>query len=236
LQAIDCQRTVLNAKEVTLFAEGKDRGVRTRVHFDLQSGELALIRLNNLHQTAAFADTFSGLLQPIRGKISFLGREWQNVSTDTANAMRGKIGRVFSVGNWFDGITICDNILLPQSHHTRTPKDGLLRDAANLAKHFGLPGLPSGYPAEYTRADRRKSACVRAFLGRPALLLLEDPTYGIYPEILAPLVNAVRRARNRGAAVLWMTLTDDVWLDTSIPVSRYFMISGRELMEVKKKT
>jgi phospholipid/cholesterol/gamma-HCH transport system ATP-binding protein len=235
LKAIDCQRKVLNSREVTFFSEGQDQDVHTRVHFDLQSGELALVRLSNLHQTAAFADTFSGLREPTKGKIRFLGRDWQDVSTDTANAMRGKIGRVFSSGNWLDGFTICDNVLLPQSHHTRTPKDDLLRDAANLAKHFGLPGLPSGYPTEYARADLRKAACVRAFLGKPLLLLLEDPTYGIYPEILAPLVNAVRRARNRGAAVFWMTLTDDVWLDESIPANRYFMISGRELQEVDKR-
>ena len=236
MQAIDGQRKVLNVSEVTLFPEGKDRGAPAHVHFDLHSGELALVRLSSLHQTAAFADTFSGLLRPTKGKVRFLGRDWQDVSTDTANAMRGKIGRVFSSGNWLDGFTICDNILLPQSHHTRTPKDDLLRDAANWAHHFGLPGLPSGYPTEYSRADRRKAACVRAFLGRPALLLLEDPTKGFYPDILVPLVSAIRRARNRGAAVFWMTLADDVWLDKSIPANRCFRISGRELAEVSRST
>ena len=235
MQAIDYQRTVLNVSEITIFSEGIDRGAHTSVHFDLLSGELALVRMSNLHQTASFADIFSGLLRPSKGKVRFFGRDWQNVLTDTANAMRGKIGRVFSSGNWLDGFNLLDNILLPQSHHTKMPKDDLRREAANLSKHFGLPGLPTGYPTEYTRADRRKAACVRAFLGRPSLLLLEDPTYGIYPEILSPLVNAIRRARSRGAAVFWMTLTDDVWLDKSIPASRYFIISGRELLEVNKR-
>jgi phospholipid/cholesterol/gamma-HCH transport system ATP-binding protein len=224
----------LNVREVTLFPEGKDRGAPTHVHFDLHSGELALVRLSSLHQTAAFADTFSGLRRPTKGKVHFLGRDWQDVSTDTANAMRGKIGRVFSSGNWLDGFSLCDNILLPQNHHTRTPKDDLLKDAAHWAEHFGLPGLPTGYPNEYMRADRWKAACVRAFLGKPSLLLLEDPTYGIYPEIMAPLVNAVRGARNLGAAVLWMTLADEVWLDNSVPANRYFIISGHELVEVNK--
>ena len=234
MQTIDSQRKVLNVSEVTLFPEGKDCGAPAHVHFDLHSGELALVRLSGLHQTAAFADTFSGLLRPTKGKVHFLGRDWQDVSADTANAMRGKIGRVFSSGNWLDGLSICDNILLPQNHHTRTPKDDLLQDAAGWAEHFGLPGLPSGYPTEYTRADRREAACVRAFLGKPSLLLLEDPTYGIYPEILAPLVNAVRGARNLGAAVFWMTLADEVWQDNSVPADRYFMFSGREFAEVNK--
>jgi predicted ATPase len=67
-------------------------------------------------------------------------------------------------------------------------------------------------------------------------LLLEDPTFGVYPRIMTALVTAIRRARNRGAAVIWMTLSDEVWGDNSIPVDRLFSVSGRKLTEVKRQT
>jgi hypothetical protein len=53
---------------------------------------------------------------------------------------------------------------------------------------------------------------------------------------MTALVNAIRRARNKGAAVIWMTLSDDVWRDNSIPADRLFSVAGRKLTEVKRQT
>jgi hypothetical protein len=53
---------------------------------------------------------------------------------------------------------------------------------------------------------------------------------------MTALVSAIRRARNRGAAVLWMTLSDEVWGDDSIPADRLFNVAGRKLTEVKRQT
>jgi hypothetical protein len=52
---------------------------------------------------------------------------------------------------------------------------------------------------------------------------------------MASLVNAVRRVRNRGGAVFWMTLSEEIWRDDSIPADRLFRLSGRELLEVSRK-
>jgi ABC-type ATPase involved in cell division len=170
------------------------------------------------------------------GNVFFFGRDWQTAPADTLDAMRGRIGRVFSSGSWLEGFSLIENILMPQLHHTRRPIPELRQEAAQLAEQFSLPGLPLGQPEKYSRADLQRSACVRAFLGTPSLLLLEDPTFGVYPRIMTALVSAIRRARNRGAAVLWMTLSDDVWGDNSIPADRFFSVSGRKLTEVKRQT
>jgi hypothetical protein len=97
---------------------------------------------------------------------------------------------------------------------------------------IGLPGLPMGHLHSYNRVDLQRSACVRVFMGAPTLLLLEDPTFGIYPSVMPALINAIRKVRNHGAAVWWMTLSDDVWSDASIPADRLFRVSARELIEV----
>ena len=220
---------------MTLFTEGTESGQYVNAHFTLYSGQLALVRLDKRYQSAAFADAFSGLLFPTNGTVCFLGRDWLASSADTANAMRGKIGRVFLGEGWLDAFNLIDNILLSERHHTRRPEEALVQEAAQLAELFRLPGLPNGYPKDYNRADLQRAACVRAFMGNPTLLLLEDPTVGMHQGMLPALVNTIRRVRNRGAAVWWMTLSDDVWLDESIPADRFFRTSGSELMEVNRK-
>jgi phospholipid/cholesterol/gamma-HCH transport system ATP-binding protein len=232
MHAFDHRRTVLNVDRMTLFAEGEASGDYTTAHFDLLSGQLALVRIKNLLQAASLADAFCGLVRPTKGRVRFFGRDWRKTSADATNAMRGKIGRVFSSGSWLDDLSLADNIVLSQLHHTRKPKQQIWQEATRLAIQFGLPGLPTGLPGDHMLADCRRAACVRAFLGTSSLLLLEDPTFGLYPGIMAPLVNAARRVRDRGAAVFWMTLSDEVWQDESIPADRRFRVSGRELMEV----
>jgi phospholipid/cholesterol/gamma-HCH transport system ATP-binding protein len=236
IEIVEGRRTVLKVDRVTLFVDGEDGGDYTTAHFAIYSGQLALVRLEKLPQAVSFADHFSGLTPPFDGNVFFFGRDWQTAPTDTVNAMRGRIGRVFSSGSWLEGFSLLDNILLPQLHHTRSPIPELRQEAAQLAEQFSLPGLPLGRPENYSRADLQRSACVRAFLGTPALLLLEDPTFGVYPRIMTALVNAIRRARNKGAAVIWMTLSDEVWRDDSIPADRFFRVAGRKLMEVKRPT
>ena len=121
METIDYRRTVLKVDHITLFTEGEESGQYAKAHFELYSGQLALARLNNLRQVPSFADTVSGLMGPSQGHIRFFGRDWRDSPADTANAMRGKIGRVFSAGSWLAGLSLADNILLSQRHHTRRP-------------------------------------------------------------------------------------------------------------------
>jgi hypothetical protein len=64
--------------------------------------------------------------------------------------------------------------------------------------------------------------------------LLEEPTFGVYPEILPPLINAIRHARERGAAVIWLTLEDQVWNDSLLPATYRFRLTAHKLMEVAR--
>jgi phospholipid/cholesterol/gamma-HCH transport system ATP-binding protein len=217
-----------------LFTEDTSSGHYTNAQFQLHSGQLALARFNDLRQIGAFADAFSGLRIPSQGRVRFYGRDWQEVTPDVANAMRGKIGRVFSSVSWLDGFTVSENILLSQLHHTRRATDAIRQEAAHWSVHFGLPGLPIAAPNAYSRVDLQRAACARAFMGRPDLLLLEDPTFGIYPAVIPALVNAIRNVRNHGAAVWWMTLSNDIWMDDSIPADRHFRLSGRKLIEMDR--
>ena len=49
----------------------------------------------------------------------------------------------------------------------------------------------------------QRAACVRAFLGAPSLIVVENLADGLADGLLAPLINAMRVARDRDAAVLW---------------------------------
>jgi phospholipid/cholesterol/gamma-HCH transport system ATP-binding protein len=186
------------------------------VTFTLSRGELLLIRLESGRFRLPLADLAAGVLEPGQGTVEFLGDNWFRISPDYSSTQRGKIGRVFEDHGWISNLDIGENITLAQRHHSNRSDSDIEEEATNLAKMFGLPGLPHRALAGTRREDLRRSAFIRAFIGNPALIILERPTRDIFPGIMPPLMNAIRAARDRGSAVIWTTSEDRVWSESAI--------------------
>jgi phospholipid/cholesterol/gamma-HCH transport system ATP-binding protein len=225
-------RSILRFEKVKLVTGQKGGGETIDLEMSLLGGDLALINIERPRLGSILADACCGLHQAAEGSIFFLSKDWSSLPSDTANALRGRIGRVFTFGNWINRLTLLENILLPQLHHTRRKFAELRDEAQHLAVHFGLPGLSTGLPDDVMRADHQRAACIRAFLGRPSLILLEEPTFGVYPEILPPLINAIRNACDRGCGIIWLTMEDQVWNDPLLPPTHRYRLTAHKLMEV----
>ena len=198
------------------------------VNLSLGPGELVLVRMEKEHTRLPLADAACGVIPPDQGAVRFEGQSWSDLAPDAAAARRGRIGRVFGDGGWVRTMPVADNVTLAQRHHTRRPPKEIEDEAVALARQFALPGLPRGLPTDVRRQDLRRAACVRALMGEPRLLLLEEPTDGVYPEIMPSLVNALRGARRRGAAVMWLTADGRVWNDAGIrPTAKYLMTGSQ---------
>jgi phospholipid/cholesterol/gamma-HCH transport system ATP-binding protein len=203
-----------------------------RVSLSLAPGSFELIDAGDQAQASAFSDLCSGLIEPTAGAVRFLGHAWQALPHDYANALRGRIGRVFADDAWIPHLSLIENILLQQCHHTRRAEEEVLAEASALASAFGLPGIPVSRPAEVTLFDRVRAALVRAFVGDPALILLEHPLQGRYVDLLEPLVNVIGTARRRGAAVLWLTLTPATWAMRNLPITGRLRLSEARLARI----
>jgi phospholipid/cholesterol/gamma-HCH transport system ATP-binding protein len=164
------------------------------------------------------------------GSVRFLGRDWTAVPQSYAAALRGRIGRVFTSASWIGYLDVAANILLPQLHHTREDVDALRQRATLLACMFGLPGLPLGRVSELAESDLVRAACVRAFLGDPMLLVLESPIQGRFATLIPPVLDALARARDRGAAALWLTRSDLVWRNSSVSATHRLRLDDRGVL------
>jgi len=232
ITGIQDRRVILSFKDVSLMVDPAGRSESVEVALNLLGGELSLIRIERQQQGTAFGDACAGLTLPHKGQVHFLGKEWSQLPPDTANALRGRIGRVFARGSWVGHLSLLENILLPMLHHTRRRVSEVLEEAVMLAENFGLPGVPLGNSDDSQPVDLQRAACVRAFLGQPALIVLEEQGAGCFKEMLPNLIDAIRQARNRGAAVMWLTSDKFIWRDQSIPATRCYRLAGRKLMEV----
>ena len=200
----------------------------------LAPGALALVDARDPALAAGFADLCCGLQRPEEGEVRFLERDWARQPTETADALRGLIGRVMANPGWLRFLDAETNILLPQLHHTRAGLEALREDAARLAIHFGLPGLPGGSISALSPGDLTRAGYVRAFLGAPKLVILESPVQGLYQDMVAALLNQLLDVRDRGGAAIWLTRSRMIWDNPLFPATHRLRLDhqGLSAMEI----
>ena len=215
------------------IAPNEGRLTRQPLNLAVQAGELVLLGVPYLQQASTIADVATGLVKAEAGTVSVLGYDWSHLSRNAVYALRGRIGRLLARGRWTEGLSVLENILLPQLHHTERSREELLQEAAESARRFGLPGIPTTGHQDMASDDLQRAGCVRAFLGSPALILLPEPTLNSKSDILPPLVNACLDAMYRGAAILWLTQRNDLVRDARIPAAQRFVINAGALEELR---
>jgi len=225
---------ILRFHNVTIAADRTYESGLCNLSLSLVAGDLAVVLLEKEQVRIPLADAAEGLVTPVQGTVAFLGEDWQTMAANRVAAQRGKIGRVFEGESWLSNLHVDQNITLAQRHHTRRPVQEIEQEATRLCRVFGLPGLPRGRPSNVRWQDLQKAACVRAFLGVPTLILLENPTVGIYADVIAPLIDTVREARQRGAAVLWTTKELQVWSNPELLATSRWRMLGSPLCVIQK--
>lgn len=190
------------------------------VQLRLRPDELALLMLDDPLAPDALIDAACGLAAPLQGEVRVLGHDWGRLAAERANALRGRIGRVDTEPVFPANMTVGESVLLGPRFHSRRPEAELKREAARLARSFGLPGLPLGVPAALSAEERVRAACVRALLGAPQLLIVNERAGAVPADLEAVLINAARGVRARGGAVLWLTQQAARPADRPVPATR----------------
>jgi phospholipid/cholesterol/gamma-HCH transport system ATP-binding protein len=198
-----------------------DSPLRTPVHLCLMPGELALVDADDAGMARALAELCAGLPRLAAGRVRVLGKDIAGLSRAEAEGLRARIGLAPGRGGWLPHLSMEEGMLLARQHHGDMPAPELRRQAEALSRHFGFDGLPGESPHEMSDFDLARAACARAFLGRPALLLLESPLDAESADALvAPLRAALEPALAAGAAALWATRSRVAWEDPDFPATQ----------------
>ena len=145
------------------------------------------------------------LLEPIdAGRIVVEGDEITAKGVDV-NRIRRRIGIVFQAFNLFPHMTVLDNVALaPRKVQGLSRVDAEAR-ATELLERIGLADKSREYPDRLSGGQQQRVAIVRALAMQPDLLLLDEITSALDPELVAEVLNLIRELAGNGMTMLIAT-------------------------------
>jgi len=121
------------------------------------------------------------------------------------DALRQEIGIVFQSFNLFPHMTVLDNIALAPRKVLRIPKDEAEDRALQLLARIGLAAKAKDYPDRLSGGQQQRVAIVRALAMEPRLMLLDEITSALDPELVAEVLNIVRDLARDGMTMMLAT-------------------------------
>ena len=145
------------------------------------------------------------LLEPVDdGAIWFEGREVTDPRVD-ARAVRRRMGMVFQAYNLFPHMTVLDNITLaPRRAHGLSRGDAEAR-ARELLERFGLADKAASHPDRLSGGQQQRAAIVRALATNPSLVLLDEVTSALDPELVGEVLDIIRDMAEAGTTLVLAT-------------------------------
>ncbi len=145
------------------------------------------------------------LIEPIdAGRILIEGDEItaRDVKVDL---IRRRIGIVFQAFNLFPHMSVLDNVTLAPRKVLRQPAADAERAAKALLERFGLAEKAGEFPDRLSGGQQQRVAIVRALAMQPDLLLLDEVTSALDPELVAEVLNVIRELAAGGMTMLIAT-------------------------------
>jgi polar amino acid transport system ATP-binding protein len=145
------------------------------------------------------------LVEPVTaGRIFVEGEEITAPRVD-ANRIRTKIGIVFQAFNLFPHMTVLRNITLAPRKVLGKSKAEAEAEATELLARFGLLDKKDEYPDRLSGGQQQRAAIVRALAMRPQVMLLDEVTSALDPELVGGVLNVIRELAGSGMTMVIAT-------------------------------
>ena len=226
-------RSVLSLQGVTP-TERQFSARPTSLDLELPRGEVALVQVDDEADALALVDLCVGLTDPDTGHVHFLGVDWRTHNPRQRLRRRRRIGAVMQTQVWPSHLSVLESVLVARDYHFDQPRAEVIADATELARLFGLPGLPAGRRETTSERALVRAACVRGFIGAPDLIVVQDQALDETADLAVPMAQAIAGALDRGGTVLWITATLAAQAARFVNTDRVFRLGDQGLVPVRR--
>jgi polar amino acid transport system ATP-binding protein len=145
------------------------------------------------------------LIEPVTAGRIFVEGEDITAPRVDANRIRRKIGIVFQAFNLFPHMTVLRNVTLAPRKVLGKSREQAEAEATELLTRFGLLDKRDEYPDRLSGGQQQRAAIVRALAMRPRIMLLDEVTSALDPELVGEVLNVIRELADSGMTMVIAT-------------------------------
>jgi cell division transport system ATP-binding protein len=158
-------------------------------------------------------------VRPSRGRLTVMGEDIGDAGRETLPRLRRRIGMVFQDFRLLPHLSAFDNVALPLRIGGR-PEGQIKADATEMLRWVGLTAKMAARPAELSGGEQQRVAIARAVVGRPELLLADEPTGNLDDRQAERLMKLLHELNWLGTTVIVATHNDALVTRHAAPALR----------------
>ena len=170
-------------------------------------------------------------LEPIQSGSITLDGEVIERNSKTLPALRQRIGMVFQSYDLCPHLSVLDNIVLAPCKVQKRSKDEAKKEAMALLERVGLSEKAKSYPRELSGGQKQRVAIVRALCMHPEILLFDEVTAALDPEMVREVLDVMLDLAKQGRTML--IVTHEMQFARAIADRIIFLDNGKIVEEAK---
>jgi polar amino acid transport system ATP-binding protein len=166
-----------------------------------------------------------GLLRPSAGRVTIAGKTIDYASAADLKAVRDRFAVVFQQYNLFQNMTALRNVTIAPTVVKGRPTGEVDREAKALLARVGLADKLNSYPDELSGGQQQRVAIARALALKPEVLLLDEVTSALDPELVGEVLDTIRALAADGMTMI--LVSHEMGFVREIAQKVVFMADGR---------
>jgi cell division transport system ATP-binding protein len=196
--------------------------------FELDSGEMAFLTGRSGAGKSTLLKLVGLLERPTRGSVIVNGRDLGTLSRRKIPYYRREVGIIFQDHHLLPDRSVFDNVALPLVV-SRMGRPEIARRVRAALDQVGLLDKERVLPAALSGGEQQRVGIARAVVGRPSVILADEPTGNLDPDLAREIMQLFRRFHQVGVTLL--IATHDVGLITAMPYRTLTLDQGRLVID-----
>ncbi|MEK1319779.1 MAG: amino acid ABC transporter ATP-binding protein [Limosilactobacillus fermentum] len=197
------------------------------INFDLKKGEVLALLGPSGSGKSTLIRCLNGLEEYRDGEIVFNGAKVEP-SEKNWQRLRQKIGMVFQSYDLFPNMTVLENILLGPTKVQKRDRATVEQEGLALLDRVGLKEHANSYPRQLSGGQKQRVAIVRALALQPKVMLFDEVTASLDPEMVRGILDIIKELANDGSMTM-LIVTHEMNFAAQIADRVLFLEDGRIL-------